>query len=112
MGIREKEHEVYFLERIKNRKALAWFERIFSWGNRKSFNDVDLALKLHESGYRTVWTPQALLFHFESVTRDPTVSQREVNLLFRRWEASLHDDPYGNPNLEPKCQVWTPRGAR
>ena len=77
-----------------------------------SFNDVDLALKLHESGYRTVWTPQAVLFHFESVTRDPTVSQREVNLLHRRWEASLHLDPYGNPNLEPKRQDWMPRGAR
>lgn len=45
MGIREKEHEVYFLERIKNRKALAFFERIFNWGARKSFNDVDLAGK-------------------------------------------------------------------
>jgi hypothetical protein len=45
MGIREKEHEVYFLERIKNRKALAWFERLFAWGNRKSLNDVDLEAK-------------------------------------------------------------------
>lgn len=44
MGIREKVHEVYFLDRIKNRKALAFFERIFSWGSRKSFNDVDLAV--------------------------------------------------------------------
>lgn len=44
MGIREKEHEVYFLERIKNRKALAFFERIFNWGARKSLNDVDLAV--------------------------------------------------------------------
>ena len=44
MGIREKEHEVYFLERIKNRKALAFFERIFAWGSSKSFNDVDLAV--------------------------------------------------------------------
>ena len=45
MGIREKEHEVYFLDRIRNRKALAFFERIFSWGSRKSFNDVDLEKK-------------------------------------------------------------------
>lgn len=44
MGIREKEHEVYFLDRIKNRKALAFFERIFNWGARKSLNDVDLAV--------------------------------------------------------------------
>ncbi len=45
MGIREKEHEVYFLERIRNRKLLAFFERIFAWGARKSFNDVDLEKK-------------------------------------------------------------------
>ena len=77
-----------------------------------SFNDVDLALKLHESGYRNVWTPQAVLYHFESVTRDPSVSIKEVDLLMYRWEAWLHDDPYGNPNLEPKRQDWVPRGGR
>ncbi|HRH38350.1 MAG TPA: hypothetical protein PK760_08400 [Flavobacteriales bacterium] len=46
MGIKEKEHEVYFLNRIRNRKALAWFERIFNWGARKSMNDVDLEMKV------------------------------------------------------------------
>jgi len=45
MGIREKEHEVYFLDRIRNKKLLATFERIFSWGAKKSFNDVDLKTK-------------------------------------------------------------------
>ena len=45
MGIREKEHEVYFLDRIKNKKLLATFERIFAWGARKSLNDVDLETK-------------------------------------------------------------------
>ena len=45
MGIKEKEHEVYFLDRIKNKKLLATFERIFAWGERKSFNDVDLEAK-------------------------------------------------------------------
>jgi hypothetical protein len=45
MGIKEKEHEVYFLNRIKNKKLLATFERIFSWGSKKSFNDVDLDTK-------------------------------------------------------------------
>ena len=77
-----------------------------------SFNDVDLALKLHESGYRNVWTPQAVLHHFESVTRNPTVSQKERDLLFYRWEPWLDNDPFGNPNLEPKRQDWMPRGAR
>ncbi len=42
MGVKEKEHEVYFLGKIKNKKLLPFFEKIFSWGANKSFNDVDL----------------------------------------------------------------------
>lgn len=45
MGIKEKEHEVYFLERIKHKKLLSIFEKIFLWGNIKSFNDVNLDAK-------------------------------------------------------------------
>lgn len=42
MGIKEKEHEVYFLSMIKNKKWLPFFEKIFNWGNNKSYNDVDM----------------------------------------------------------------------
>ena len=45
MGIKEKEHEVYFLSKIKNKKLLPFFETIFAWGSSKSFNDVDLENK-------------------------------------------------------------------
>jgi len=45
MGIKEKEHEVYFLEQIKKSKLLPLFEWIFSWGNSNGFNDVDLEKK-------------------------------------------------------------------
>ncbi|MBK6523400.1 MAG: ferritin-like domain-containing protein [Sphingobacteriaceae bacterium] len=45
MGIKEKEHEVYFLERIKNKKMLPVFEKIFNWGNKRSFNNIDLDKK-------------------------------------------------------------------
>ena len=45
MGIKEKEHEVYFLEKIKDHKLLPFFEKIFSWGNGQKFNDVDLEKK-------------------------------------------------------------------
>jgi len=77
-----------------------------------SFNDVDLALKLHTSGYRTVWTPHAVLYHLESVTRDPSVTQDEAEMLTERWEHLIVNDPYGNANLEPELQEWIPRGAR
>lgn len=45
MGIKEKEHEVYFLEQIKTNKLLPFFEWLFSWGNNKGFNDIDLDKK-------------------------------------------------------------------
>lgn len=45
MGIKEKEHEVYFLQRIKTNKLLPLFERVFSWGKKGSFNNVDLDKK-------------------------------------------------------------------
>jgi hypothetical protein len=52
MGIKEKEHEVYFLEGIKTNKLLPLFEKLFSWGDRQSFNNVDLDKKypVEESG--------------------------------------------------------------
>lgn len=45
MGIKEKEHEVYFLEKIKDNKLLPFFEKLFSWGNHKGFNNIDLDKK-------------------------------------------------------------------
>ena len=45
MGIKEKEHEEYFLSKIKNKKLLPIFETLFSWGNKKKLNDIDLAKK-------------------------------------------------------------------
>jgi len=45
MGIKEKEHEVYFLQKIRNNKLLPFFEKIFSWGKRNSFNNIDLDKK-------------------------------------------------------------------
>ena len=45
MGIKEKEHEIYFLEKIKNKKLLPVFEKLFFWGSDHSFNDVNLQSK-------------------------------------------------------------------
>jgi hypothetical protein len=36
MGVKEKEHEVYFLEQIKDSKLLPFFEKLFNWGGQKS----------------------------------------------------------------------------
>ena len=46
MALKEKEHEVYFQKSLQNNRLLPLFEKIFGWGNKRSFNDVDLANKL------------------------------------------------------------------
>jgi hypothetical protein len=46
MGIKEKEHEVHFLEVVKDAAWLPLFEKIFSWGPESSLNDVDLQARL------------------------------------------------------------------
>ncbi|MEM7313813.1 MAG: ferritin-like domain-containing protein [Planctomycetota bacterium] len=42
MGVKEKEHEVYFQKSLENNRLLPLFEMIFGWGNENSFNDVDI----------------------------------------------------------------------
>lgn len=51
MGLKEKEHEVHFLQVIRDEPWLPWFERVFAWGQKTAHNDVDLARPLPvESG--------------------------------------------------------------
>lgn len=42
MSLKEKEHEVYFYQQIKDNKMLPFFERLFAWGAHKRKNDIDL----------------------------------------------------------------------
>ena len=62
------------------------------------FNDVDLAFKILEAGYRIIWTPHATLFHFESVSRDSTVDERELQLLMDRWGRTFNSDRFNRLN--------------
>lgn len=46
MGLKEKEHEVYFQKSLQNNRLLPLFEKIFGWGIASSANDVDLEHKV------------------------------------------------------------------
>jgi GT2 family glycosyltransferase len=60
-----------------------------------AYNDVDFGNKLMMHGYRMIWTPYIEIFHFESLSRDPDVSDEEVQLIEDRWCSILNaDDPY------------------
>jgi hypothetical protein len=45
MGMKEKEHEIYFLEQIKSSPLLPLFQKLFSWGPESAINDVDFQNK-------------------------------------------------------------------
>jgi len=86
-----------------------------------AFNDVDLGLRLRESGWAVVWSPYAELFHHESISRGPddigpraSEFEQEVRYMQRRWGSlRLRRDPYYNPNLslcaEDFSLAWPPR---
>jgi hypothetical protein len=64
-----------------------------------AFNDVDFCLRARERGYLVVWTPEALLTHFESESRGFDLNPREIDYMVRRWGETLYRDPYYSPNL-------------
>ncbi len=73
------------------------------------FNDVDYCLRAREAGYLVVYTPYAVLRHFESKSRGKDHSpeklarlQAEFAYMQERHAAVLaRGDPYYNPNFSP-----------
>ena len=86
-----------------------------------AFNDVDLCIKIRETGARIVWTSTVEMIHHESLTLGRHDSparrdqfRRDVNALQVRWRDALAADAYYNPNLSLKAGStfslgWPPR---
>ena len=67
---------------------------------RVAFSDTDLCLRLRARDHRVVYTPAALLYHYESVTRGRWDPPEDVRLFRRRWGALIRGgDPYFSANL-------------
>ena len=62
-----------------------------------NYNDVDYCLRVRAAGKRIVYTPYAVLVHYESVSKSGTFS-KELEVFKRRW-ISFVQDPFYNPNL-------------
>ncbi len=58
------------------------------------FNDVDLGFKILNAGYRIIWTPHVEIFHFESASRESTVTDEETALVQSRWGQLFNQDRY------------------
>ena len=71
-----------------------------------AFNDVDLCLKLLESGYKNLYTPHVQLIHHESISRGPEDTpykikrfDAEINKMLSKWGHVMKNDPNYNLNL-------------
>ena len=67
-----------------------------------AFNDVDLCLKIGSAGYRVLYTPYALLYHYEAfskTSKDLVPHPEEVARMRLKWGAVIENDPYYSPNL-------------
>ena len=84
------------------------------------FGDVDFCLRLSQVGWRTGWTPNAELLHFENPddTRGTDGENairfdRDIRLLNSTWANWANNDPAYNPNLslahESFSLAWPPR---
>ncbi len=67
------------------------------------FNDIDLCLKIIESGYRVVYTPYCSLFHFEGASaKRVSANPEERKLFIKRWGRYMENDPHFNPNFSKR----------
>jgi O-antigen biosynthesis protein len=67
-----------------------------------AFNDVDLCLKIGSYGYRVLYTPHAVLYHHESLSKtskDLIPHPEEVAAMKFKWDKVIAHDPYYSPNL-------------
>lgn len=85
-----------------------------------AYNDVDFCLRLGNAGYRNIWTPYAVLYHYESATRGKDDNHekqlryaKEIRYMKDFWGDTLLTDPCYNPNLSLDYAdfslAWPPR---
>jgi GT2 family glycosyltransferase len=71
-----------------------------------ALNDIDLCIRLHQKGFRNLWTPDVELYHYESASRGvPNTTKekeqlhREIKYFVETHGHLLNNDPSYNPNL-------------
>ena len=67
------------------------FFEVGQWNEKYpgSYNDVDLCARIRSLGYSVVLNPNAVLTHFESLSRNPLPQTKDVNLMLDSWLSDL-----------------------
>ena len=78
-----------------------------------AFNDVDFCFKIVEKGYRNIYLPYVVLYHYESKSRgyEDTVEKllranSEIKYMQQKWKSRIERDPCYNPNLTGKTEDY------
>jgi O-antigen biosynthesis protein len=79
-----------------------------------AFNDIDFCLKLLSHGYRNVYLPHVVLYHYESKSRGydedcPAKKARfleEFSYMRQKWAEICDLDPCYNPNLSSRYEDY------
>jgi len=73
---------------------------------RVAFNDIDYCLRVEAFEQEVIWTPEARLFHHESVSRGDDMSEQHIERYFselavlqKRWKTKGFVDKYYSPHL-------------
>lgn len=71
-----------------------------------AYNDVDYCLRVEAQGHQIIWTPEACLYHHESVSRGDDMSDKHIERYFRelevfqtRWRSKGFVDKYYSKHL-------------
>jgi GT2 family glycosyltransferase len=77
-----------------------------------AYNDIDFCLRIGAAGYRILYTPHALLYHHEALSKsekDLHPHPAETLSLKTRWRNVIAKDPFYNPNLTRHRENWSLR---
>lgn len=79
-------------------------------GYEIAFGDIDFCIRVHESGYRNIYTPFAPVFHYEGQSRGYSTPHSDILRAYEMMETALsNEDPYFSPNLTytriPQCRT-------
>ncbi|MBW4554985.1 MAG: glycosyltransferase [Trichormus sp. ATA11-4-KO1] len=79
-----------------------------------AFNDVDLCLRIIEEGYRNIYLPHVMLYHYESKSRgcEDTPAKlarfiQETEYMQNKWKKFIEYDPCYSINLTSKREDYS-----
>lgn len=84
-----------------------------------AYNDIDYCLRVEQLGKEVVWTPEAVLYHHESVSRGDDMSEQHINRYFKelkalqaKWKTKGFVDKYYSRHLRISDEGVYPKIAR